>query len=236
MRQPNSISRRTILGAAGAGVLAAACSDEPSAQRPDAGSNDRDGGADTTAEVNLLNALIAAEGQAIDAYTQGAAVIAGATAADPLFALKDALGAIAGHFQQQHRDHGVLLANAVRALGATPADIEAQTFTLPAGFQPKIVNVLSLAANAEKAATIAYNGAVETLKMSPHRFVAATIQGDESQHYVVLYSILRGLVNPGPALNVQTATDVVPAAFVAAVTGVPSATSLADVPDFDLTR
>jgi len=42
-------------------------------------------------------------------------------------------------------------------------------------------------------------------------------------------------VGPGPNLNAVTATDVVPASFVAAVTGVPSTMSLSDVPDFDLT-
>jgi hypothetical protein len=183
-------------------------------------------------DVSVLNALLATEYGAIDAYAAGASILGAPSADDPLAALAPVLLAIATHFHDQHVAHAEALQGAVRALSATPLATSKVSFVAPAGFAPSVTNVLKLACNAERAAAISYVGAVGQLSSATNRFLAASIEGDETQHFMVLYAVLTGTVDPGPSLSALSANEMVPAPFVAAV-GL--AQSLDDIPDFDVT-
>src|SRR3954463_5928012 len=103
----------TVAATAGAATAVAACSG--STPLPDAGMD---------ADIALLNALLAAEYKAIDAYTQGAAVLV----QDPS-ALGQRVLAVAVEFQKDHKEHAVLLYKPVTALGGTPVTEGANKFT-----------------------------------------------------------------------------------------------------------
>ena len=57
-------------------------------------------------------------------------------------------------------------------------------------------------------------GIVLTGVLQAHRrFLAAAIEGDEAQHFIVLTALIAGLAAPGANLSSDTASDVVPQAF-----------------------
>ena len=181
------------------------------------------GGAATmiAADVEPLNALLSAEYNAITAYTAGAGLIGGAPNTDPLFALGDVITKIAVDIQAQHKLHAAALVDAIEALGGTAvveADI-AKGFKAPQGLadNPTITNVLKFAASAERGAAVAYNQVLAGFEDAKHRFLAASIEGDETQHFIVLAALVLGLADPGPNLDLDSADDVIPAAFVSKV-------------------
>lgn len=175
----------------------------------------------TDADIAPLNALLTAEYSAITAYSAGAGLINMATDEDPLYALRQVIVAIAVDIQSQHKLHAEALVDAIEALGGTPVDEEevAAGFEPPAALvaNPSISNVLKFAAGAERAAAIAYNQVLAGLEDAKHRFIAASIEGDETQHFIVLTALVLGLASPGPNLSVETAGDVVPEPFVSKV-------------------
>jgi bacterioferritin (cytochrome b1) len=232
------------LAAAGALLagFAAACSDDgdekpinPDGGNPDAGLKNMDSGTDgavgqdaaadasapVDADVAVLNALLSAEYTAITAYMQGGGLIASATSADPLFPLKDLIIAIATNIVGQHTAHAASLVSAIHALGGTPVSqtAVAAKFTPPAGLlaNPTITNLLKFATGAERQAAISYNNAVAGLEAAKHRYLATAIEGDESQHFIILAALVLGLAGPGANLNASTATKVPPKAFVRTV-------------------
>jgi hypothetical protein len=175
----------------------------------------------TDADVEPLNALLTAEYSAITAYTAGAGLIDGAEEEDPLYALRDVIIKIAVDIQAQHKLHALALVDAIEALGGTPvveADIAAD-FEAPAALvaNPTITNVLKFAAGAERGAAVAYNQVIAGLEDAKHRFIAASIEGDETQHFIVLAALVLGLASPGPNLSLDTAEDVIPQPFVSKV-------------------
>jgi len=183
------------------------------------------GGAAEAADADLapLNALLTAEYNAITAYSAGATLIAAAPSTDPLYALRQVITNIAVSIQTQHKLHAAALADAIEALDGTPvkeADVAAK-FTPPAALvaNPTITNVLKFAAGAERGATVAYNQVLAALEDAQLRFLASSIEGDESQHFIVLAALVLGLASPGPSLSDATAAAVVPKAFVATVDG-----------------
>lgn len=173
------------------------------------------------ADIASLNALLAAEYNAITAYTAGAGLIGAAPDTDPLFGLADVIIKIAVDIQSQHKLHAQALVDAIEALAGTPVDEQsiADAFVPPTALvdNPSISNVLKFAASAERAAAVAYNQVLATLEDAKHRFIATAIEGDETQHFIVLAALVLGLADPGPNLSEQTATDVIPEAFVSAV-------------------
>lgn len=201
------VSRRTLLkgaGAASALAMLAAC-----------GTDEKQ--ANATADVVLLNALLTAEYGAIKAYTAGAGLLGASTLPDsPFKSAAPVILEIAKHWQQQHKDHASVLVDTIKAAKGTPVDESKVGFTAPQGLvdKPTVENVMRLACNAERAAAIAYNGVVEQLKLADNRYLAASIEGDESQHFVVLYVLLKGHVAPTAALTTSAATSVVPVSFL----------------------
>ena len=216
-----SLSRRLLLqgaavGTAGAALAACGGDDPPAGPHPD---------------IIPLNALRAAELNAIATYTAGVGILTSPPMGDPQAANAIVLLTIANNWKTQHTTHAAQLATAIRALGGTPVPDTSGSFTPPTGFIPSVTNVLKLACNAEKAAAIAYNATQASLTAATSRFLAATIEGDESQHFIVLYTILSGVAAPNPANIIAGIADVVPKTFVANVGGsTDSLEALADLP------
>lgn len=203
MDTPNNLSRRALLGGLAAVGSVAACSD-PVPSGP-------------SADVTPLNALLAAEYEAIKAYEEGLTVLRSPMMGDPMLALSRDYARLAARWQSQHRDHAAALVNTIRANLGTPILESSVTFTRPPMFTGTITNVLKLACNREKAAARTYNDAVKTLKAAGNRFVAGSIEGDETQHFIFLYALLKGVVQPGATI---LEADAVPASFVSTIDGV----------------
>ncbi len=179
-------------------------------------------------DVASLNALLQAEYDAIAAYTAGAGILMSPAPTDPLASAAPVVLAIASHFQSQHQDHAALLAATVTALGGTPTDPSSGKFTAPTGFTASVLNVVRLAANAEKAAAIAYNTGIKGLSAAANAQIFASIGGNETQHYVLLSLVAQSIAGP-TATTLADVSDFVPAAFVAAVgSGTTGLDTLAD--------
>lgn len=177
-----------------------------------------DGAIEIDVDVEPLNALLTAEYKAITAYSAGASLIMGADPSDPLYALRQVIVDVAVAIQSQHKLHAAALVEAIEGLKGVPVDETkvSMTFTPPGPLtdNPTISNVLKFAASAERGAAVAYNQVIETLESAGLRFLASSIEGDETQHFIVLAALVLGLADPGPNLASATAGDVVPAAFV----------------------
>ncbi len=219
----DSLNRRSLLrGAAVVGAtaaVAAACGAAPTSTTVDAGSGSDAG---VNPDIANLNALLSAEYKAIDAYTQGAGVLA-ADSSD----LGKLVLAVAVEFQSDHKAHAALLDHTITSLGGTPTTAAENKFTLPAGFKASTPNVMKLACNAERAAAVAYNQVLKGLTTKNNRFIAAAIEGDETQHYVVLAALIEGLVTPTANLTATSNADkVVPQSYVSATTDLGGAAGL----------
>jgi len=173
------------------------------------------------ADIERLNALLAAEYKAITAYSAGASLIMNAPQSDPLYALRTVIVSVAVDFQAHHKLHAEALAEAISDLKGTPVDeaATAATFKPPSQLteNPTITNVLKFAAAAERSATVSYNQVLAELEDARFRLLASSIGGDESQHFIVLAALVIGLAAPGPKLSADTADDVVPQAFVTTI-------------------
>jgi Ferritin-like domain len=214
-KQNAETSRRDVLrwsALASTGAVLAACSSTSAGATPAA-----DAGDTNAAAVPLLNALLSAEWGAVAAYAAGAGILSAPPAGDPMASSAPVYLVVATHFQSQHVAHAAALAAAVEMLGGTPVAQASVTFAAPTGFTPTVTNVLKLAANAEKAAAVAYNATVPQLPVTNElRFLAGSILGDETQHFVLLYSLLEGVAAAGP--NFATgAAQIAPTDFTSTV-------------------
>jgi bacterioferritin (cytochrome b1) len=175
---------------------------------PDAGTVD--------ADVAVLNTLLGAEYKAIAAYTAAGPAVTAASASDPLYPLREVIVAVATNIVGQHQLHAAALVEAINALGGTPVAQSSVTFSLPKEVMdnPTITNILKLATRAERDAAVSYNVAVAGLEAAKHRYLATAIEGDESQHFIILAALVAGLADPGPKLALGTANQLPPKAFV----------------------
>lgn len=210
MDNNDKLSRRHILQGAtvlGASATLAACGDDeaPAGPNPD---------------IVILNRLLSAEYTAIAAYTAGAMVLTSPPMGDPLAQQSLILRQIATRWQAQHREHAAVLVSAITAIGGTPVTEASVMFTPPSGFTGTVANVLRLAANLERGAALAYNDAVKSLSSAANRFLSSNIQGDETQHFIVLHSLLQQVAGAGPEI-ISGINDVVPVPFVSTVTPAP---------------
>jgi ferritin-like protein len=178
-------------------------------------------------DTAVLKALIKAERNAIKTYEAGAGVLDAATNMDPLFAFQGVVKAIALHFRAQHVDHEAKLVKYLTTQGGTD-DVGAGSAQIPTGFVGNIKNVIDLASNAEKAAAIAYTDVQKSLNAANNAELAAAIGADETQHYVVLQLVARGLVVPPDSVKNMTAAQLegvakkfAPRSFAVAIDGLP---------------
>lgn len=184
----------------------------------------------STADNDTLNALLSAEYDAIATYTAGAGIIA-ADAATPK-ATRDIVTNVAIHFQDQHKQHAAALLKLIQANGGTPV-ADSMKAKIPASFPaaPTTTDVMKLATDKEKQAAVAYVQVMETISTLTAAKLVAAIGAVETQHFVVLYLLVEGLIqaNAGTAMN---PTLVVPAAFVLDV-GATGTTNLETFPALD---
>jgi hypothetical protein len=178
---------------------------------------------DPSTDNELLNALLTAEYDAIATYTAGATLIA-ADAVTPA-ATRDLVTHVAVHFQSQHKDHASALKKLIEANAGT-AVADSGHATLPTSFPAGTAGtteVMKLAADKEKRAAVAYAAVVQQISTQTAAKLVASIGAVETQHFVVLYLLVEGLIatNESTAMN---PTLVVPASFV--LNGAAGTTSL----------
>jgi hypothetical protein len=179
-------SRRTFLTGSALGLSGAAVALLGGRDALAAAQDKSDGGA---GDVAILNAAIAAEHQAIAAYSVGAGS----------GLLKGSVLTLATTFQGHHKQHVDVLSGVVTKLGGKPAAAQ-PNYSFPVETLKTQNDVLRFAATLEKGAVSAYLGAVPKFKDRELSKAAASILGDEAMHWAVL----RQAVGDDP----------VPAAFV----------------------
>ena len=171
---------------------------------------------DPAQDNDVLNALLKAEYDAIATYTAGASIIA--TDAATASATRDVVTAVAVHFQEQHQQHAAALAQLIEDNDGTPI-ADAMSARIPDSFDDmSTAGVLKLAADKEKQAAIAYADVMSSISTAAAAKLVASIGAIETQHFVVLYLLVEGLI----AANAMTAANpalIVPAAFVLDVGG-----------------
>lgn len=200
------LSRRALLGGAvvsGSALALEACGgdDGPTTPNPD---------------IEPLNNLLSAEYRAIKAYDAGIPILMTPMTGDPQAASGPIVAAVATNWQAQHEEHAAQLAAAITAIGGTPVARASVMFAPPSGFTATVTNVMILACNAEKAAAVAYNQGVKNMSATSSRYLATNIEGAETQHFVILYSLLKQLASPGGAI-VTMVGEIASKAFVANV-------------------
>jgi len=207
MTEPMDHNRRRAVEAALAAAAGFALATLVPSRRALAG---RAGLAAAVSDVDSMNALL----DAIATYTSDAAVLTSADASDPNAAIAPTVLAVATQFQSHHKDHAAALTSLIKASGGTP--VASGTAQIPTGFKPSVLNVIGLAANAERAAAIAYVSTLKTLSSTSAATLAASIGGVEAEHFVFLYALADGLLQ-GTALTTAMATSVVPTSFIVQV-------------------
>jgi rubrerythrin len=129
------------------------------------------------ADVDLLNAAIALEQQAI--WTYGAAAKTNLLKPEVL----DVAKMIAG----QHADHEKALSDQVTKMGGTPPKAK-DSYNLPALNSQE--DILKYALSLEVGAANGYFDVLQKLSDKTLKQLSASIMGDESQHVTVLSSAL----------------------------------------------
>ncbi len=180
-------------------------------------------------EVNKLRELQTAEFEAVDAYRFANGRLADAMPMDPLESVRPNLLLVGQHFRAHHQAHAERLGELIVAAGGTAITGATINFTPPVGFAATVTNIIKLATNKEKAAAIAYADALKTLSTGTSAQVVAAIGGVETQHFIVLHLLAKGVVVPGPMLMTMV-SQLIPTAFVAAAGG--TTTGLETIPDF----
>jgi len=161
-----SAGRATL--SAGAVLLLAGCGSRQAAMA-----------ADPSADVNILNAALGAEQEAVAAYQLGA---------ESGLLTKPVLD-LAVQFQGHHKEHADELAKTVRDLGGEPVEPLAR-YEFPTDQLKSEADVLRFAAGLEKGAVSAYLGAVPLFEERALAKAAASILGDEAMHWAVLRQAL----------------------------------------------
>ncbi len=165
------------------------------------------------ADNDLLNALLAAEYDAIATYTAGAGIIAG-DAATPQ-ATRDVVTDVAVHFQDQHKEHAAALKKLIEDTNGTPVEDSGEA-KLPESFPAATAtttDVLKLATDKEKQAAYTYAQVMQSVSTQTAAKLIAAIGAVETQHFIVLYLLVEGFIATTD-MTAASPTLVVPAAFV----------------------
>jgi rubrerythrin len=171
-----SLSRRRLLGMAGAGVagvsatLLVGCGDDT--KRPNVRSAPDESDA---ADVELLNAALDLELMVVEAYKAGAAALRGSTLQ------------IAKGFLEQEQAHADSLASAIRDAGGQPNRAKS-SYDFPRW--PDQRAVLRFAVGLENTVIASYIDALPKLSQGDLRATASAIVTCEAEHVAVLLGVL----------------------------------------------
>jgi len=130
-------------------------------------------------DIQILNAALAAEREAIAAYQVGAE---SGLLKKP--ALKTAV-----QFQGHHKAHADVLADTIRRLGGALAAPPAK-YDFPVSHLKSQKDVLEFAAKLERGAVTAYAGAIPKFENRDLSHAAASILSDEAMHWALLRQVL----------------------------------------------
>lgn len=130
-------------------------------------------------DVQILNAAIGAEHQAVAAYQVGA----------ESGLLQPEVLKTAVKFQGHHKAHAELLAATVKKLGGSAAKPLAK-YDFPVNQLKSQADVLGFAAKLERGAVTAYAGAIPKFKNRDLSHAAASILADEAMHWAILLQAL----------------------------------------------
>lgn len=174
----NPHSRRTFLRGTSTAALSASAILLLSGKEAAAASKE-----EMASDAGILNVALGLEHQGIAAYTLGA----------KSGLLKKAVLDIAVKFQDDHKVHRDLLANAITKLGGKPVaekHLDVYAKALNAGSLMTQEDVLRLALSLELGATNAYLGVIPSFKDSALAKVAGQIAADEVSHWAILNNAL----------------------------------------------
>lgn len=130
-------------------------------------------------DIQILNAALAAEREAIAAYQVGA---------ESGLLQKKVLNT-AVQFQGHHKAHADVLAGTIKKLGGEPAAPPAK-YDFPVNQLKSQKDVLEFAAKLERGAMTAYAGAIPKFENRNLSHAAASILSDEAMHWAVLRQVL----------------------------------------------
>ena len=202
-------------GNAGSGALGGGSSAKGGASNA---AGDNAGGAGGAGSLNPnaehLNTLLASTYHMTTAYTAITGLISDAPATDPLITLREVLVQIVTSVQAQHRLHASRLVEELGAEAISEASVVAQ-FTAPPGLiaNTSISNALKFVAGAERDAAVLGNRTLSEISDPELRALASSIEGNQTQHFVLLAALVAGLVVAGPNLDKAHAATLFPAAF-----------------------
>ena len=130
-------------------------------------------------DIQILNAALAAEREAIAAYQVGA----------ESGLLKKNVLKTAVQFQGHHKAHADVLAGTIKKLGGEAAAPPAK-YDFPVNQLKNQKDVLEFAAKLERGAVTAYAGAIPKFENRDLSHAAASILSDEAMHWAVLRQVL----------------------------------------------
>lgn len=130
-------------------------------------------------DIQILNAALAAEHEAIAAYQVGA----------ESGLLKRKVLKTAVQFQGHHKAHAEVLGGTIKKLGGEPSEPPAK-YDFPVDKLKNQKDVIEFAAKLERGAVTAYAGAIPKFKNHDLAQAAASILSDEAMHWAVLRQVL----------------------------------------------
>lgn len=136
-----------------------------------------------SSDLAILNVALGLEHQGIAAYTLGA----------KSGLLQKPVLAVATKFQDDHKVHRDLLAEAILKMGGTPVKektLDEYAKALNAASLKSQEDILKLAASLELGATNAYLGVIPSFKDGQLAKVAARLAADEVAHWAILNNTL----------------------------------------------
>lgn len=169
-------------------------------------------------DVAQLNVLLSLEHAAIAVYAQAAPLIDATDSSDYFYPLRATLRDVALQFLAHHQQYAAALRSAIDALRGTPVEGPVVPVVISDFLAKKdILNIFKLACAGERNGLVSYNGVIPQLEAAKHRYLAGVIEGGASQHFALLFTLIRTTLGAGPQLSAATASKLVPQAFVRTV-------------------
>lgn len=169
-------------------------------------------------DADQLNALLENTYLTATAYSAAIGLMTDAVVTDPLIAERDIFVALATSIQANHKVHAAMLVDMAKTLGAspTPESEVVGTFAPPPGLiaNTSITNAMKFVATSERQAAVRTNQTLALVQAPELRALAGSIEGMQTQHFILLAALITGLVSPGPNLDKARAATLFPSALV----------------------